>query len=225
MMVDKNQAEVCATFSRSKELGEKASNEVMTVKEVAEILNVSEQTIRHHIRNEYPNLMVNGKPTVLDQEQITAIKRLIGTGRNELANINAVQLIKTDFEMQEMVLDSMLWLKSKVDLQRNQIAVLQPKAEAYECLMKTESDMSITNAAKHFGLHPKKEVFPYLREIGYLTEKDLPTQRAIDLDILSVRQNGPDQRGKTHLQAVVKANQLNRFRKLVAEKLQRGMPA
>lgn len=71
--------------------------------------------------------------------------------------------------------------------------------------------MSITQAAKHFGLHPKTEVFPYLRDRGYLTIRDLPTQSAIDAGYLALRETKcPD--GDIRPQAVVLASQLETWR-------------
>ncbi len=99
------------------------------------------------------------------------------------------------------------------------LAAQAPKVEAYESLMRTYTTMSITDASKHFGLHPKLQVFPFLRERGYLTSKDLPTQKAIDADILTTRQNENKAQGKTYTQAVVEACQLDNFRRLVAMKI------
>jgi phage antirepressor YoqD-like protein/AraC-like DNA-binding protein len=63
------------------------NEKTMTVKEVAEALGVSEGTIKHHIRKLFPTLMQNGKVTYLNEEQATAIKNLIGSGRNDLSNV------------------------------------------------------------------------------------------------------------------------------------------
>ena len=62
----------------------------MTVKEVAEALNVSEQTIRYWVRKLYPEQVENGKATMLDEIQVTAIKGWIGSGRNDLMNVHKV---------------------------------------------------------------------------------------------------------------------------------------
>lgn len=107
-------------------------------------------------------------------------------------------------------------------IEREKVAQLEPKAEAFEILMKTETDMSITNAAKHFGAHPKTEVFPYLRDHGFLTKEDLPTQYAIDMDVLWLKESKSTIANKTFKQAVVKASQLDRFRKLIIEKIKRS---
>jgi hypothetical protein len=46
----------------------------MTVKEVADALGVSADTIKISVREVYPGLMQNGVTTVLNEEQVTAVK-------------------------------------------------------------------------------------------------------------------------------------------------------
>lgn len=86
-----------------------------------------------------------------------------------------------------------------------------PKIEGFDALMRSDRTMSVTEAAKHFGLHPKTEVFPYLRTHGYLTGKDLPSQSAIDAGYLALREN-KDADGNIRPQAVVLDAQLDTWR-------------
>jgi phage antirepressor YoqD-like protein len=99
-----------------------------------------------------------------------------------------------------------------------ELAVAAPKIESFEALMRSDQTMSITDAAKHFGLHPKTEVFPYLRELDYLTRKDLPTQAAIDAEYLALKETKcPD--GTVRKQAVVLASQLETWRTRVVPQI------
>jgi phage antirepressor YoqD-like protein len=183
----------------------------MSVLEVANALGVTAEAIKKHVRILFPDLLRNGIVTMLDEAQVVEIKK-------HMMPTTMVAGASTDLEMEQKTFEVLAWMKSKIESQQRTIAIMAPKAEAHDALMKTDTDMSITQAAKHFGLHPKTQVFPYLRDHGYLTSIDLPTQRSIDLDIMSVRQSHPDKWGKTHSQAVVKARQLDRFRKIIAEK-------
>ena len=77
--------------------------------------------------------------------------------------------------------------------------------------MISERCLSVTDAAKHFGLHPRAQVFPYLRARGYLTARDLPTQAAIDAGYLALRETRcPD--GEIRERAVVLLSQLDTWR-------------
>jgi phage antirepressor YoqD-like protein len=75
----------------------------MTVREVAEALGIDDSTIRHHIRKLYPTLMKNGKTTYLNEKQVTAIKNLIGSGRNDLVNVSQVGNVVTSLETAESI--------------------------------------------------------------------------------------------------------------------------
>ena len=91
------------------------------------------------------------------------------------------------------------------------LALAAPKVESFDALQRSERTMSITEAAKHFGLHPKTEVFPYLRAMGYLTLADLPSQAALDAGYLAqIQARGKD--GEFRPQAVVLASQLETWR-------------
>jgi transcription initiation factor TFIIIB Brf1 subunit/transcription initiation factor TFIIB len=46
----------------------------MTVKEVADVLQIPEQTIRNNVRVLFPELMRNGVTTYLNEKQVTALK-------------------------------------------------------------------------------------------------------------------------------------------------------
>lgn len=102
--------------------------------------------------------------------------------------------------------------------QAEQIEKMLPKVEAAEALTRCEKTMSITETAKHFGLHPKKQVFPYLRARGFLTSRDLPAQDAIDRGIMTVRQN-PDGNGDFYSQAVVEKSALDMWRTTIVPKI------
>jgi len=189
----------------------------MTVKEVAEALGVDHSTVSRHlnaIRIDLCNVakVENGKAASISEAEATEIKRRIErSGRNDLANVREVSQATTPLEIAEMTLRVIAYHKDEADRLRRELADAQPKIESAEAIAKCETAMSITDAAKHFGLHPKLEVFPYLRARGYLTREDLPTQAAIDQGYLALRQN-PDRFGVCHPQAVVLTWQLENWR-------------
>lgn len=102
---------------------------------------------------------------------------------------------------------------------QSKVAELTPKAESHDALMKSENTMSITLCAKHFGLHPKGTVFPYLREHGYLTTKDKPSQTALDADIMALVQNKDRFTGMIYPQAVVRTRQLEKWRTYIVPRI------
>lgn len=114
------------------------------------------------------------------------------------------------------------WADEAEKRQRAEIMLVhaQPAIESHAALMRSDHTMSITDAAKHFGLHPKAEVFPYLRERGYLTERDLPTQAAIEAGYLALKETKcPD--GSVRSQSVVETRMLETWRLRVVPQIQR----
>jgi phage antirepressor YoqD-like protein len=84
----------------------------------------------------------------------------------------------------------------------------------------TTSLEMMQKAAKHFRLHPRAEVIPYLREKGYLTLANLPTQDAIDADYLELKET-LCQDGEMRGQAVVATRQLETWRLRVIPQIKR----
>lgn len=114
---------------------------------------------------------------------------------------------KTFSEALRLAADQALEIEQKTAA----LAIAAPKVESFDALMRSDQTMSITQAAKHFGLHPKAEVFPYLRDRGYLTLRDLPTQAAIDAGYLALRET-KCYGGEIRPQSVVLASQLETWR-------------
>jgi transposase len=54
-------------------MNELTTGKTMTVKEVAEQLRCTPEAVKNHIRELFPRLMENGKPTYLNEAQVTII--------------------------------------------------------------------------------------------------------------------------------------------------------
>ena len=187
----------------------------MTVKEVAEALGVSDRVVQLSIKRLCPEAVANGKTTWLDEAQVTAIKQDLQGHHNLEGTFEAVH---TDLEMARKAQEVMAWMAGKVSSLEAQLAEAQPKVESFNALMRSERTMSITQAAKHFGLHPKSEVFPYLRDRGYLTSRDLPTQAALDAGYLALREAECSD-SEIRPQAVGLASQLETWRTRVVPQI------
>ena len=165
----------------------------MTVREVAEALGVSEQTIRYHARNLYPELVKNGVTTLLNEEHVTAIKSLIGTGRNDLQNILQVKNAITDLEAAEMLLKSAEHFKARFEQEQalrqaaeGKLAIAEPKAEILDKITATDSDISVRELASvlavpHLG---QNNLFERLREDGYIDGFNRPYRRYVESGLI-----------------------------------------
>lgn len=197
----------------------------MTTKETALALNVSERVVQKHAS--LLGLTANGKQTELDEKAVTIIKAKIErSGRTDLAQVCELPNVSTDLEMMALDAKVSAWKTRKIEeLQQRlneaerRFEIDAPKVESFNAIQRSENTMSITQAAKHFGLHPKTEVFPYLRDCGYLTGSDLPSQAALDAGYLVQRQTRcPD--GVFRPAACVMLSQLETWRVRVVPQIE-----
>lgn len=93
--------------------------------------------------------------------------------------------------------------------QAEKIALLEPKADLADKAIRDETTQySIRDAGKHIGLK-QKEIFSIMRDKKLLTTKSMPTQKALDMTVLSIRTNIID--GKNYRQAVMTMQNIHEF--------------
>lgn len=158
----------------------------MTIKEVASIFQVNEDTIQHHVRNLYPGLMVNGKKTYLNEEQVTRIKERMQPTK---ALVGAV----TDLEMEEKLFQVMSWQKAKIDAIKKELEDKTLRLEniepIYNNFLEAKNSMTVGEFAKssNSGLG-QKNMFILLRENKILMNNNIPYQEYIDRGYFEVKQ-------------------------------------
>ena len=154
---------------------------LMTVKEVAEALDVSENTIRRSLNALFPDLAKNGKVTLLSEAQVTAVKL------NLRKNAEVAKQPKTDLEMMIMVQQSMDYLREKVktleaenDAKERRLAIAEPKAAFTDLAMQSHDALYMNDAAKVLKLgYGNITLFKKLREMKILMDDNVPYQEFI----------------------------------------------
>lgn len=92
------------------------TEKMMTVREVAEVLKVSGQAVRDAIKKLYPDSLINGVTTFLNEEQVTAIKLQIQSGGNRYLKDNfEVINVKTDLEKELLIFQAMQFQQEKIN--------------------------------------------------------------------------------------------------------------
>ena len=139
----------------------------MTVKEVSEILGVTERTVQRHLKSIRDGLdnvveVQNGIKSLITEKEVTLIKKKIElSGRNDV--INSAALPKTNLEKQ-------LLIRQAMQLQNEMIAELEaenerlkienaqakPKAEYYDTLIERGNSTNLRNTAKELGIQEKQ---------------------------------------------------------------------
>lgn len=140
----------------------------MTVKEVADVLGVTPEAIKWHIRQMFPEILENGKTTMLDEWQVTEIKRKM-LPTSQLAGV------VTNIDKLETVQKAMSYLSEMVEEQRQAIESMKPKAIAYDSFMQAENTQSIGEVAKVFGIG-RNRLFQLLRDAKILMSDNVPYQ-------------------------------------------------
>jgi phage antirepressor YoqD-like protein len=158
----------------------------MPVREVAAVLGVTEEAIKKHIRELYPDLMRNGVATCLSEAQIAEIKR-------KMLPTTEVVGSMTDIEAGIMAVRVMEHFKARYEQERvlrieaeNRLAIAGPKAEALDAISAGKGDVTVKKLAAVLALPrvSEKALLLRLREDGYLNKDGSPARQCIDRGLL-----------------------------------------
>lgn len=165
----------------------------MTTKEVAEALGVSERAVRRHAKE--LGLTRNGVKTSITEYQATEIKKAIEkSGRNDLDNIGQLKNVTTETEENDTILKALSILKARKDEYKRRAEIaetkcieLQPKADYADLALKAKTQLSITDAGKIMQIR-QSNMFGFVRFKRLLTTKGVPSQKSLDMNILTLKQ-------------------------------------
>ena len=163
----------------------------MTILQLSKVLEVSRDLIEKRIKELFPDRMKQGVVTNLEEWECTAIKLRIqqnssldtSDDRRKLADMP-----KTNLEKKMIVAQAMQFLNEEIEELKQANKIMKPKAEIVDHSFRNNSQYSITEAGKDLGIRQSK-MFGILRDNGLLTTKSLPTQKALDMGILSIKIN------------------------------------
>ena len=159
----------------------------MTVKEVATIFNVDPEAIKKHIRELYPDLMQNGMPTYLTEQQVTEIKR-------KMIPTTSVVGAVTALEMTQKTMEVILYWQNHAKELENTIVTMQPAHDFGKILLDAVDTYFPMNEASKI-LEPetgmgRNILFAWLRDKKILRENNTPYQKYIDDGYFRVTEKG-----------------------------------
>ena len=164
-------------------MGNELSTErTMTVKEVANILGVTPEAIKKHVRELFPEYIKNGIETVLTEKQVTEIK-------SKMIPTTKVVGSTTDIEMEQMTLKVIQYhiqkeqeYKQRAEIAEQKCIEQQPKVEFAETITADEkSTFDMSHVAQELKLsYGKNILFRKLRVAQILKEDNTPYQRYVD---------------------------------------------
>jgi phage antirepressor YoqD-like protein len=169
---------------------------------VADVLGVTDEAIKKHIRELYPDLMRNGIVTYLNEEQITLIKQKM------LPTTKVVGAI-TDLEAAEMLLKSAEHFKARFEQEHNArieaeqlLAIAEPKAAFFDQVANSKDALQMRDVAGVLNLpgYGRNTLFEFLRKQGVLDSRNIPYRKYQDQGYFRViEQKWTDNEGETHI--------------------------
>lgn len=153
----------------------------MTIKEVAESLGVSEDSVLRSTKALFPDAVQNGKTTYLDEAMVTIVKQKIERHHN-LRSTAEVQHVTTDMEMIQRGVDFAEWALAKILEQRNQLTIMAPKAEYFDAVSSSKTALHMNDVAKTIDIPGmgRNNLFQFLRDKKILMPDNQPYQEHID---------------------------------------------
>ena len=134
-----------------------STERTMTVREVAEILNLDPRTIQMKVKELFPDLVQERKTTYLNERQVTMVKM----------SCEKKFAVQTDLEKELIIQQALMFQKEKIlDLEQEN-RTLRIKAEVADQIANSEGLFCLTDMGKIIGTHPRKIIW-WLEEIGVL---------------------------------------------------------
>lgn len=197
-----------------------ATEKVMTVGKVAEVLGVSSEAIKKHIREMFPECIKNGVTTYLNEYQVTLIKE-------RMRPTTKVVGAKTELEMKKKAAEVIQWYMDSYEAERqarimaeNTIREQKPKVEFYDSVTGSSDTIDMKEVAKVLNIPGlgRNKLFELLRYRRILDDRNQPYQRFVDAGMFRVIESKyTDGNGDTHinLKTVVFQKGVDYIRKIV----------
>lgn len=161
------------------------SEKVMTVKEVAEAMGVSNDTIKNCIRRIMPDKMANGKTTYLNEKEVASISKELKanntvTDRLTYEVSSQVKSTTTDLEIlanYKLAQEQFTGLLERKNAELQQLINEQaPKVEFYDKVTASDTSLTMNEVAKVLDIG-RNNLFKFLREEKILMHDNLPYQK------------------------------------------------
>lgn len=197
----------------------------VSVSVAAEMLGYEYDTIRKKVKELFPEIVENGKQTLLDMSQVTKLKGMLVP--RTLALKSEVESVSTDMEMIQKAQDFMQWatIKIKEETEKRiaaeeKIQIDAPKVAFYNTVTDSKDTMEIGTVAKVLNLpYGRNTLFSILRGKNILRDNNEPYQLYIDRGYFKIVEEPYKKNGATFIgfKTVVYQKGLEYIKKVVTE--------
>jgi phage antirepressor YoqD-like protein len=157
------------------------------ISQISNIINLSVDETINLINLKFPNLIANGKRTLLTIEQVQELKT-----STPMQNTTGVE-VSTDDEMILKIKDVMSWLNSKtkdienkLNIANEKILIDKPKVELYDDLMNI-NDLHEMKEVSDILKIGRNTLFAILREKKILNDENLPYSQYKEMKLFEVK--------------------------------------
>src|SRR3990167_1760764 len=113
----------------------------MTIKEIADVLQLDERTIQLKAKALFPERIKNGVKTVFNQKEVTLLK----------LDLEKKFGVETELEQELFIEKALLLQQKKIQGLQNQIDVMTPKALVYDDFIDIKDLHTMSETAKIIG--------------------------------------------------------------------------
>ena len=191
------------------------NEKTMTVKEVAEALGVSTDTVKNCIRRIMSNKMQNGKTTYLNEAEVTAISKELKSNvkvteqltyeaasqvKNSTTELEVISNALNAFKaLQDLYTHKEAEYKATIEAQKEKIALDAPKVDTYNRIANSKGLKTMQEVAAELNIGTNT-LFATLRGLGILWRDrhgtNLPKREYIERGYFEVKEEPYKKNGK-----------------------------
>lgn len=157
-----------------------STEKTMTVKEVAEVLDLDPRTIQMKVKELFPEIIKKRQTTFLTESQVTAVK--LGCEKKFA--------VHTDLEKELIIQQAAKFQQEKIDKLMAENAIMKPKAEFFDAVTDSRDTIDMSTAAKLLNKMGRNKLFEFLRDIGVFMHDNQPYQKYVDKGYFRVIEQG-----------------------------------
>jgi phage antirepressor YoqD-like protein len=161
---------------------------MMTVKQVADALKVSEMSVLRYIKKTYPEKLQSGKKCLLNEVEVTAVK--LNMQQNQHLN-RSVELPKTDLEKELLIQQAMQFQAEKIEKLQMELENAKPKIEFHDNVEVSVNSITVAGMANLLTRNGFKigqnNLFKWFYDNKYLISSDRPYQKYLDSGLIDKR--------------------------------------
>ena len=212
----------------------------MTVKEIAQAMGVSTDTVKNCIRRIMPEKMQNGKTTFLNEQEVTMISKELKSNtfvsshqtyevssqvKNTTTRLEVLANYKAATQaMIELLEAEKAELQAENERQKQQLIEAAPKVDFYNAVTESKDCIDMAQVAKLLNVKGigRNNLIEILKEKGVLDKKKQPYQKYVDrgyFRVIETPYSLPDGTQRINLKTVVFQKGVDFIRKVIKQNL------